>query len=79
MKKEENLKLPELASFLFPIRTRQNFLINGPGGIDSTQHIQTLITPELQKIKNIFATREAQFFDKKFKLFDIMLATLIFN
>ena len=37
-----------------PIRIRQNFLINGPGGIDSTQHIQTLITPELQKIKNPF-------------------------
>ena len=34
-----------------PIWTRQNFLINGPGGDRSTQHIQTLITPELHKIK----------------------------
>ena len=41
-----------------PIRTRQNFLINGPRGIDSTQQIQTLITPELQKIKNPFLLLE---------------------
>ena len=41
-----------------PIRTSQNFLINGPGGIDSTQQIQTLVTPELQKIKNPFLLLE---------------------
>ena len=28
------------------------------GGIDSTQQIQTLITPELQKIKNPFLLHE---------------------
>ena len=36
----------------------KNFLINGPGGIDSTQQIQTLITPELQKIQNPFLLQE---------------------
>ena len=46
------------SSTLNPIRIRQNFLINGPGGIDSTQHIQTLITPELQEIKNPFLLHE---------------------
>ena len=50
------------------------------GGIDSTQQIQTLVTPELQKIKNpFFASLEAQFSDKKSKLFVIMFAILIFN
>ena len=47
-----------IAKLINPIPTRQNFLINGPGGIDSTQHIQTLITPELQKIKNPFLLHE---------------------
>ena len=49
------------------------------GGIDSTQQIQTL-TPELQKIKKKrFSSQEAQFSDKKSKIFVIMFAILIFN
>ena len=43
---------------LNPIRTRQNFLINGPRGIDSTQPNQTSITPELLKVKNPFLLHE---------------------
>ena len=63
-----------------PIRNRQNFLSSGPGGIDSTQHIQTLIIPELQKIKkSVFALREAQSSDKMSELFVIVFASLIFN
>ena len=34
------------------------FRLMAQGGIDSTQQIQTLITPELQKIKNPFLLLE---------------------
>ena len=30
------------------------FLLMAQGGVDSTQHIHTSITPELQNIKNLF-------------------------
>ena len=50
------------------------------GEIDSTQQIQTLITPELHKIKKSdFAPQEPQFFDKKSKLLVIKFATMFFN
>ena len=49
------------------------------GGIDSTQQIQTLITPELQKKKTVFAPQASQFSDKNSKLFVIIFTTLIFN
>ena len=50
-----------LSNAINPTRTRRNLLINGPGGIDSTLHIQTLITPKLPKIKSVFAPPEAHF------------------
>ena len=38
-------------------------------GIDSTQHIQTLITPDLQKIKNLFLLHEKlNFLTKNLKM-----------
>ena len=65
---------------LNPIRTRKNFLINGPRGdrIDRTH--SNVYNSRITKDKiSVFAPREAQFFDKKSKLFDIIFATLIFN
>ena len=63
-----------------PIWTRQNFLINGPGGIHSTQHIQTFNNSRITRDKkSVFAPREAQFSDNKSKLFVIIFATLIFK
>ena len=64
-------------SFRFnPNWTRQNFLINGPGGdrFDTTNSNvnNSRITKDK---KSVFASREAQFSDKKSKLFDIILAT----
>ena len=64
--------------YLNPIQTRQNFLINGPGGdrFDTTH--SNVYNSQITKDKtSVFAPREAQFFDKKSKLFDIVFATLI--
>ena len=57
------------------------FWLMAQGGIDSTQHIQTLITPELQKIKNPFLLHEKlNFLTISLKLYStIIFATLIFN
>ena len=38
------------------------FWLMAQRGIDSTQHIQTLITPELRKIKNSFLLHEKLYF-----------------
>ena len=69
-----------LKVYLNPIRTRQNFLINGPGGdpFDTTNSNVNNSQTTKDK-KTVFASREAQFSDKKSKLFVIMFATLIFN
>ena len=63
-----------------PIRTRQNFLINGPAGdrFDTT-HLNVNNSQITYDKKSIFAPREAQFSDKKSKLFVIIFATLTFN
>ena len=65
---------------LNPIRTRQNFLINGPGGdrFDTRNSNFNNFRTTKDK-KSVFASREAQFSDEKSKLFDIMFVTLIFN
>ena len=56
------------------IRTRQNFLINGPGGINLTQQVQTLITPELQKMKNpILLHEKLNFVTKSLNLLSLYL------
>ena len=63
-----------------PIWTRQNFLINGPGGerFDTT-HSNVNNSRITYDKKSVFAPREAQFSDKKSKLFVIIFATLTFN
>ena len=63
-----------------PIRTRQNFSINGPRGdrFDTTNSNVNNSRTTNDK-KSVFAPRETQFSDKKSKLFVIVFATLIFN
>ena len=63
-----------------PIRTRQNFLIKGPGGdrFDTTNS-NVYNSRTTKDKKSVFASREAQFSDKKSKLFVLMFVTLIFN
>ena len=71
----------DLSCYFFnPIRTRQNFLINGSGGdrFDTT-HSNINNSRITKDKKSVFAPREAQFFDTKSKLFDIIFATLIFH
>ena len=63
-----------------PIRTRKFFLINGPGGDRfNTTHSNVNNSEITKDKKSVFAPREAQFSDKKSKLFVIIFATLIFN
>ena len=63
-----------------PIRTRQNFLINGPKGGRFDTTLSNVNNSRITKDKkSVFALREAQFIDKKSKLFDIIFAIMIFD
>ena len=72
-----------ILSFIFglnPIRTRRNFLINGPGRDRFDTTYSNVNNSRITKDKkSVFAPREAQFSDIKSKLFVIIFATLIFN
>ena len=63
-----------------PNSDQAEFLINGPGGdrFDTT-HSTVNNSGITKNKKTVFAPREAQFSDKKSKLFVIAFATLIFN
>ena len=67
-------------STFYPIRTKQNFLINGPGGDRFDTTSSNVNNSRITKDKiSIFAPREAQFSGKQSELFVIIFATLIFN
>ena len=63
------------------IRTWQNFLINGPLGGDRFDTLLSNVNNSrtTKDKKSVLARREAQFSDKKSKLYVIVFPTLIFN
>ena len=77
-----NSKLASLESSwgVNPVWTRQIFLINGPvEDRFDTSHSNVNNSRITKDRKSIFDPREAEFSDKKSKLFVIVFATLIFN
>ena len=63
-----------------PVRTRQFFLIYGPEGDQfDTLDLNVNNSRITKDTKSVFAPREAQFSDKKSKLYVIVFAPLNFN